>query len=195
MVASVVANIISSTPHPMAHRTGRWNFVQGQARKDWTKSRESIFWCLFQCQNVPLMVSIFKKSLYVYIYMVTFTIHIPQMLAYIYIHHTWILWAIGILHLLGFETTTRITRCLLEFLAQDSTPRAVGEWNFSAVTRIVGLYSSSCPWDVFIPSYMHTHIHVYIYILYLYYIYIHIFNIYICYISIWTILLYKRNMT
>ena len=68
MVASVVANIISSTPHPMAHRTGRWNFVQGQARKDWTKSRESIFWCLFQCQNVPLMVSIFKKSLYVYIY-------------------------------------------------------------------------------------------------------------------------------
>ena len=27
-----------------------------------------------------------------YIYMLTFTINIPQMLAYIYIYHTWILW-------------------------------------------------------------------------------------------------------
>jgi hypothetical protein len=83
--------------------------------------------------------------------------------------------------LLGFETTTRITRCLLEFLAQDSTPRAVGEWNFSAVTRIVGLYSSSCPWDVFIPSYMHTHIHVYIYYIYIIYIYIFLIYIYVTY--------------
>jgi hypothetical protein len=30
------------------------------------------------------------------LYMVTFTINIPPMLAYIYIYHTWILWDIDV---------------------------------------------------------------------------------------------------
>ena len=109
----------------------------------------------------------------------------PNVSIYIYIYHTWILWAIGILHLLGFETTTRIARCLLEFLAQDSSPRAVDEWNFSAVTRIVGLYSSSCPWGFLYP---HTCIHIYIYIIFILYIYI-------CNIYIYMLHMHINNIT
>ena len=34
------------------------------------------------------------------LYMVTFTINIPQMLAYIYIYHTWFLWDIHIIYII-----------------------------------------------------------------------------------------------
>ena len=47
------------------------------------------------------------------LYMVTFTINIPQMLAYIYIYHTWILWVwlyIYIyIHILFRETDDKLT--------------------------------------------------------------------------------------
>ena len=45
----------------------------------------------------------------VLLYMVTFTINIPQMLAYIYIYHTWILWDIWI----SFSKTTWKKPCSL----------------------------------------------------------------------------------
>ena len=45
------------------------------------------------------------------LYMVTFTINIPQMLAYIYIYHTWILWVwlYIYIHILFRETDDKLT--------------------------------------------------------------------------------------
>ena len=59
-------HLFNRTSHGSQNGQVKFCARSGSQVKDWTKNRESIFWCLFQCQNVPLMVSI-KKSLYIYI--------------------------------------------------------------------------------------------------------------------------------